>query len=234
MTDPAPAPRRSRWGDLGLRVASASVLVPLALFCLWLGGWPWTALVILATLGLLWEWVMLWRLRPGAAPLLKLACGVAYVAPGALALFWLRDDPVAGLTDVLFLLLIVWASDIGAYASGRLIGGPKLAPAISPGKTWSGAAGGLLSAMLVGLAASRFAMPSPMSHGIAVAAVLGVLSQLGDLLESWLKRHFGVKDSSGMIPGHGGLMDRLDGVLAAAPAAALLALLLGRGVELWR
>jgi phosphatidate cytidylyltransferase len=215
-------------------VISASLLLPLVLFCLWFGGWPWTALVALAAGGLGWEWIMLWRRRPGPAPLIKLACGLAYIVPGAAALFWLRADPLVGLEDVLFLLLIVWASDIGAYAAGRLLGGPRLAPGVSPGKTWSGAAGGLVSAMLVGVIASGFTPGAPLWHGALVAGVLGLLAQLGDLLESGLKRHFGVKDSSRLIPGHGGLLDRLDGVLAAAPAAALLALLLGRGVELWR
>jgi phosphatidate cytidylyltransferase len=223
-----------RWGDLRLRVISASVLLPLVLFCLWFGGWPWVALVSLATVGLAWEWLMLWRRRPGGAPLLKLIYGVPYLAPGAASLFWLRADPAVGLANVLFVLLIVWASDIGAYAAGRVFGGPKLAPAISPGKTWSGAAGGLVGACLVGAVAARFAADAPISHAALVAGVLGILAQLGDLLESWLKRHFGVKDSSRLIPGHGGLLDRLDGVLAAAPAAALLALLLGRGIELWR
>ena len=227
-------PVSSRWSDLRLRVASAVVLLPVALGCLYAGGVAWLALVLAATLALVWEWWRLWRLKPGAMPALTLLAGWFYMIFGAGALYWLRSDPVVGLIDVLFLLAVVWASDIGAYVAGRMIGGPKLAPAISPGKTWSGAAGGLVAAMIVGLLVSRAVAPGPASHALTVAAGLAVASQLGDLLESALKRHFGVKDSSRLIPGHGGVFDRLDGVLAAGPVALLLAAMLGPGVELWR
>ncbi|HET9020103.1 MAG TPA: phosphatidate cytidylyltransferase, partial [Acetobacteraceae bacterium] len=115
---------------------------------------------------------------------------------------------------------------IGAYLSGRLVGGARLAPRISPGKTWSGAIGGLLAAALVGAAAGG-------GRGALVAAVLSVVAQAGDLAESAAKRRAGVKDSGRLIPGHGGVLDRLDALLAAAPAAALLALALGPGVALW-
>jgi phosphatidate cytidylyltransferase len=144
------------------------------------------------------------------------------------------------LGNVLFLFVVVWASDIGAYAAGRAIGGAKLAPAISPNKTWAGALGGLISAVAAGLAAA-YVMDGRVTAGLEgevwtalVAAVLGLFTQAGDLFESWMKRRFHVKDTSSLIPGHGGLLDRVDGVLAAAPAAAVLALLLGPGVPLWR
>jgi phosphatidate cytidylyltransferase len=162
------------------------------------------------------------------------AAGVPYVGIAAIALLWLRDDPVAGRGDLLFLVLIVWASDIGAYLVGRWVGGPRLAPRISPGKTWSGAAGGLVGGCLCGLAVAHlFAASSAVTHVIAVAALLGIVAQAGDLLESFIKRRFGVKDSGRTIPGHGGLLDRLDGLLTAGPVAALLALAVGRGVVLW-
>jgi phosphatidate cytidylyltransferase len=135
---------------------------------------------------------------------------------------------------VLFLLLVVWAGDIGAYLVGRWIGGPRLAPSISPGKTWSGAAGGLVAAVAAGLAAAHVLSDSASWRAVVVAAVLGVVAQSGDLLESFVKRRLEVKDSGSLIPGHGGLFDRLDGVLAAAPVAALLALTQGRGVVLWQ
>jgi phosphatidate cytidylyltransferase len=135
---------------------------------------------------------------------------------------------------VLFLFLVVWASDIGAYMAGRALGGPKLWPAVSPNKTWSGAAGGLLAAILVALGTALVFTPGASTVAVvAVAALLGVASQAGDLLESAIKRHFDVKDSSRLIPGHGGLLDRLDGVLAAAPVAALLSFALGQGRVLW-
>lgn len=161
--------------------------------------------------------------------------GFLYLAPAAIALILLRHSPVVGRWDMFFLLLIIWASDIGAYIVGRLVGGPKLAPAISPGKTWSGAAGGLVAAALVGLlVAACVGGRLPVLHCIAVAMLLGFASQIGDLLESGFKRHFGVKDSGRSIPGHGGLLDRLDGMLTAAPVAALIALTIGEGLWLWQ
>ncbi len=132
-------------------------------------------------------------------------------------------------------MLIIWASDIGAYVVGRLVGGPKLAPAISPGKTWSGAVGGMGAAALVGLGvAALVGARFPLLHCILVSIIIGIASQLGDLLESGFKRHFGVKDSGRSIPGHGGLLDRLDGMLTAAPIAVLITLLIGEGVWLWQ
>lgn len=271
--DPVPVAPRFRWGDLRTRALSAAVLAPLALACLWFGGWWWATLVAAIAGGLAFEWVSLCGVRPaspgGAAVLLgvlaaaaaaiagqvatallllgggvllawtasrrrDLAAGVPYVGLAVVALVWLRADGDAGRANVLFMLLIVWASDIGAYTAGRLAGGPKLAPRISPSKTWSGAAGGLLAAMTAGAAAALALAGGTVSHILPVAAGIGLAAQLGDLLESAVKRHYGVKDSGRLIPGHGGLLDRLDGVLAAAPVAALLAIALGQGVELWR
>jgi phosphatidate cytidylyltransferase len=165
---------------------------------------------------------------------LRLAFGVVYVGLAAVALLWLRDAPGVGRGNILFLVLVVWGSDIGAYAAGRLIGGRRLAPAISPGKTWSGAVGGLLVGMAAGWLGVIALVGAPAWLALPVAAMLSVVSQTGDLFESWLKRGFGVKDSSHLIPGHGGLFDRLDGLLTAAPMAGLLALWLGRGVGLWQ
>ena len=165
----------------------------------------------------------------------SLTFGFPYLGPAVVAFAWLRADPIAGFANTLFMLAVVWGSDIGAYMIGRLIGGPKLAPGISPGKTWSGATGGLLSAALAGFAmASCLSAEYSPSHVVMVAIGLGIVSQAGDLFESALKRDFGVKDSSRIIPGHGGLLDRLDALLAVAPFAALLAFTVGRGVVLWR
>jgi phosphatidate cytidylyltransferase len=214
-------------------VASAAVLLPVALGCLWFGGIAWLGLIVVAGLGMAWEWWTLWRRRPGRVPMLGLVLGVAYLLPAVLALPWLRAARGVGLGNVLFVLLVVWASDIGAYLAGRWLGGPKLAPRISPGKTRSGALGGTLAAVAVGVVLHLGWPGGPLAQAVAVAAGLSVLSQIGDLFESGVKRYYGVKDSSRLIPGHGGLLDRLDGVLAAAPAAALLAIWLGRGVRLW-
>jgi phosphatidate cytidylyltransferase len=196
-------------------------------------GWPLAALLALAGGAVLAHGMA--RRFPRRVPPLWLAFGVFYVGLAGVALIELRHDDHVGRDNVIFLFLVVWASDISAYLAGRRFGGPKLWPAVSPNKTWSGALGGLAGAVVIGsLTALSF------GHGFApvdlvlVAAALGCAAQAGDLLESWIKRHFGVKDSSGLIPGHGGLLDRLDGILAAAPLAALLGALLGPGVHLWR
>jgi len=170
-----------------------------------------------------------------AQPGFWLAFGLLYIGIAGVALIHLRGDVAAGRVNVLFLFLVVWASDIGAYLAGRRFGGPKLAPAVSPNKTWSGAVGGLLAALVVGLLAAAAMEPSslPVGRVLLVTLVLSAISQAGDLFESWLKRRFQVKDSSALIPGHGGLLDRLDGVLSAAPAAALLGVWLGPGASLW-
>lgn len=163
-----------------------------------------------------------------------LPLGVPYVGVGAVALVWLRLAFEHGAALVIALLLIVWAGDIGAYVIGRAIGGRKLAPRISPGKTWSGAGGGLLASMAVGAGTAWwFGFGQDALPAALVAGLLGIVGQVGDLLESGLKRRFKVKDSGAVIPGHGGLLDRLDAVLTAAPAAAILALLLGGGVIHW-
>lgn len=175
------------------------------------------------------------RGRPSGA---WLGFGVLYIGLACVALIHLRGDASAGRLNVLFLFFTVWASDTGAYAAGRWLGGPKLAPSVSPNKTWAGAAGGLLSAVAVGVAAAYVmaaaGTPAPTGRLLLVAGGIGVLAQAGDFFESWIKRRFDVKDSSSLIPGHGGLLDRLDGVLAAAPAAAVLGVLLGPGEALWR
>ena len=166
--------------------------------------------------------------------LLSLALGVLYIGIAGLCLIELRHDNEAGRDNILFLLSAVWASDIGAYMAGRVFGGPRLWPQVSPNKTWSGSIGGLVFAMLVGALLTLVLAPGSMARAAAVAAILAVATQAGDLLESAIKRHFKVKDTSSLIPGHGGLLDRLDGLLAAAPVAALLALGVGYGVPLWR
>lgn len=151
----------------------------------------------------------------------RLGWGIAYVGLPVLALLWIRAQD-NGFALALWTLAIVWATDIGAYFAGRGIGGPKLAPRISPSKTWAGLAGGVVSAGLVGWALGEAAQ-LPLRLMIA-APLLAVLAQGGDLYESWLKRRAGVKDSGNILPGHGGILDRLDGVVPVAPMAALLLL----------
>ncbi|MCO5066028.1 MAG: phosphatidate cytidylyltransferase [Rhizobiaceae bacterium] len=142
--------------------------------------------------------------------------GLAYAGLSGTALAFLRADDGRGLAAILFLFAVVWTTDIFAYFVGRALGGPKLAPAISPGKTQSGAVGGAVGGVLAGLfLMSWLSFGSPLAYGV-LALVLSIVSQAGDLFESWVKRRHGVKDSSHIIPGHGGVMDRVDGLVAAA------------------
>lgn len=151
------------------------------------------------------------------------AIGLLYCALPALALIWVRELTL-GLAATVFLLVCVWSADIVAYFVGRSVGGPKLAPRISPNKTWSGAIGGVVGAMLVGGALAIAYLASVDGQGawrfIAIAGGLAMLSVLGDLYESHLKRRAGVKDSGSILPGHGGVMDRLDGLVPVAIAGA--------------
>ncbi len=166
------------------------------------------------------------------------AAGFVYTAAAQLASYVVRFDHTYGWFALVLVLLVVWASDIGGYAAGRSIGGAKLAPRVSPNKTWAGAIGGFAGSLVVaaGWAAAGSGKIVPI---MLVGAVLSVASQLGDLFESAVKRRFGVKDSSHIIPGHGGLLDRLDGYVAAIVLAAILGLVrggldgVGRGLMVW-
>jgi phosphatidate cytidylyltransferase len=157
------------------------------------------------------------------------AGGIPYAAAIGVASIALRADEGGGLTAMLFLFAIVWSTDIAAYFVGRLVGGPKLLPRVSPKKTWSGALGGLAAAVLAAITLAKLAGLEPFALA-GIAAALSCLAQAGDLFESLLKRKFGAKDSSHLIPGHGGLMDRLDGFVFAAAAAVLVGILRG-GLE---
>ena len=172
--------------------------------------------------------------------------GFGYAATAELASVLLRLDPKMGFTALMFVFLVVWVTDIGGYFAGRSIGGPKLWPRVSPKKTWAGALGGFVASLVV---AAGFAALDPhkadpqlmlkMTSLLLLGAILSIASQLGDLFESAVKRRFGVKDSSHIIPGHGGLLDRLDGFVAAVALAGIFGLLhggvdgVGRGLMVW-
>ncbi len=159
--------------------------------------------------------------------------GFFYIYVSSVAMAWLREAPLLGLETVIWVFAIVVVTDSGAYFSGRTIGGPKLAPRISPKKTWAGLIGGMIGAAAVGTAA---ALILELDSTVAIATLsagFAVVAQLGDLLISKAKRKFGVKDSSNLIPGHGGVLDRLDGFLAAALALAIIAAIGGGSPLIW-
>jgi phosphatidate cytidylyltransferase len=162
------------------------------------------------------------------------AFGALWVALPCVCLLWLARDGATGRATLLWVLAVVWATDIGAYIVGRTFGGPRLAPRWSPHKTWAGLAGGVVCAASAGWATAAWLEISPALPVALVSAGLAIVGQFGDLAESMAKRKFGVKDSSGLIPGHGGLLDRLDGLLAVIPLVALLTLIGGRSLLEWR
>jgi phosphatidate cytidylyltransferase len=167
------------------------------------------------------------------------AAGLPYAGAIGIAPIVLRSDGDDGFIAMVFLFAIVWTTDSAAYFCGRIVGGPKLLPQVSPKKTWSGALGGLIGAMIAAIAVAKIAALAQMAALAGVGAILSIFAQAGDLFESRLKRTFGAKDSGHLIPGHGGLMDRLDGFVAAAVAAALIGILRGgldapaRGLLAW-
>lgn len=219
-------------GVSGNRFAAAAGIVALALagVCLMLRRADVAVAVIVA--GILFAAAMTNGRRGWVAS------GLVYAAAALVATILVRRDADLGFVALMFVLLVVWVTDIGGYFAGRGIGGPKLWPRVSPKKTWAGAIGGLVLALVValGFALLGFGRTIPL---LLLGAVLSVVSQLGDLFESAVKRRFDVKDSSHIIPGHGGLMDRLDGFVAAIVFAALVGFMrggldgIGRGFMVW-
>ncbi|MBX9728660.1 MAG: phosphatidate cytidylyltransferase [Sphingopyxis sp.] len=231
--------------DLGTRILSAIVMVAVAGTALWFGGWVFTAFVLAVGLGVLWEW---WGLASKIAKtpfgaMLWMVAGSSYVAVAMAVLVGLREFDIK--FAVLPILLVI-AVDVGAYFAGRTIGGPKIAPSISPSKTWAGLAGGAVVASLVAITAyttttwncvcefgsceqcrpPHWPTLTEAALLVASATLLAIIAQTGDFFESWMKRRAGVKDSGSLIPGHGGLLDRVDGLLAVLFVGGLVWLVL--------
>ena len=199
-------------------------------------GWPATAIGVIVAMTWMSFWVHDWLgLKTDTW---WSAAGFYYAGLPTVALIAIRQDPDYGFYAILYLFFVVWSADTGAFFAGRAIGGPKLAPIISPNKTWAGLFGGAITA---GVAGTLFALwlgrtSVPMLAFISV--ILAIVSQVGDLGESFLKRAFGMKNSSGLIPGHGGVLDRLDGLVFASMGAGLIAVLYdrlapGRALLIW-
>ncbi len=220
----APMGRSERYRGLLPRILSAIVLGPLLLAAIWF-GFPWIDLVAaLAAPLMVSEWIRLTRGRP-----LLRALAVVYALAAVVALLWLRHQPTLGRETIIWIVLCIWATDTGAYVVGRAAGGAKLAPRISPSKTWSGLIGGM-SWAAVASAATGYAFGRGETISLAViGAGLAVVGQIGDLVELAAKRGAGVKDSGTLIPGHGGLLDRVDGFVAVLVVVALVRLAVGGG-----
>ncbi|MEQ7872687.1 phosphatidate cytidylyltransferase [Sphingomonas sp. ASV193] len=213
--------------ELAKRSVLGVLMIAAALIAAVLGGYVFASLVALAAVAMLFEWrrmVARWGIGWQVA-------GFVYALVPALSLLWIRDryaidGAPMGLELLVWVFVVTWSTDIGAYFAGRTIGGPKLAPSVSPNKTWAGLVGGVVIATLLAAVWARTVMLPANAYWLA--APFAVAAQLGDLFESGLKRRAGVKDSGNLLPGHGGALDRLDGlvVVASLTAAATLAGLL--------
>ncbi len=281
VSNPGDSGKLARVNNLVLRIASAAVMAPLAVWAAYLGGWPFTLFWAIAAIAVLWEWITLVagpgnrlmfsscgsalavaamlasRDRPVAAIFLVglgalaatifapreqrawISAGIGYAGALLLAPLLLRGVDWLGFIALVLLFAVVWTTDVAGYFAGRAFGGPKLMPSVSPKKTWSGAIAGLIGAMAVAIAVARAFGEFNLVAIALLALVLSIVSQAGDLLESFIKRRFNAKDASGLIPGHGGVMDRLDGFWAACLIACLIGLLRGgwdetaRGLLVW-
>lgn len=200
--------------ELLIRSLAGFVLILLALGAAFLGGYTFAVLAALASVMIFYEWR---RLVAGWGFGWKVA-GFVYALVPALALLWIRDRAPHGLELLLWVFIVTWTTDIGAYFAGRAIGGPKLAPRISPNKTIAGLVGGMISAAAAGYAWTELTRLSATLFWLA--PLFALAAQAGDLFESWMKRKAGVKDSGNWLPGHGGALDRLDGLVVVATLTA--------------
>ncbi|PLK25683.1 phosphatidate cytidylyltransferase [Novosphingobium sp. TH158] len=217
--------------DLGVRTASAVVMVAVAGAALWLGGWLWALFVGAIATGVLWEWRGLVRgfaATPMQQTLWNIG-GIVYIGFATAMLLFLRSEFFPVIAPVSVILGVI-ATDVGAYFAGRTIGGPKIAPAISPSKTWAGLFGGMTGATLSFATLMAYRSEAGLggiatiawSEAVFFGCFTAVIAQAGDFFESWMKRRAGVKDSGKLIPGHGGLFDRVDGLLAVVFIGGLL------------
>ena len=221
--------RPNAFHDLRTRIITGVVLASITFIALWQGDIVFTVFIALCAVIMLHEWRGLTSSQP---PLLTLV-GIPYILLPCLSLIGLRmmyfdEAHSLSIWPTLYVIAVVAATDTGAYVSGRCVGGPRLAPSISPKKTWAGLLGGMFCGVMVSyLLSSELVVPSNLPEAIAVGMIVSVISQLGDLFESWMKRKAEMKDSGTLLPGHGGLLDRVDGLLFAAPVYFLICLMAG-------
>lgn len=205
--------------NLNKRIFSALILAPLVLLIIFIGGFPFYLLVIFAAVMMAQEWFDMLKNKKDMTEKSYQkyrVIGLVYVIVPTALFLHLRSFE-HGFELILYLLFLVWATDIAAYFVGKALGGPKLAEKISPNKTVSGACGGMLAATIIGFLTFFITSEVSFFSFIFAAGFVSVISQIGDLFESYIKRKFEVKDSGNLIPGHGGLLDRLDGLLFAIP-----------------
>jgi len=208
--------------DVRKRTASALVLIPIVLFFIYFSASLFTILVLAATIIMTYEWSSLLQKAKKEEISFWKIIGLIYILIPCASLIIIRGLE-KGDDIILWLFMVIWATDTAGYFIGCTIGGPKIAPSISPKKSWSGLAGGVVASMFIGLISS-FMFKEGVIFFLSFSGVLAIIEQASDMLESKIKRHFGVKDTGTLIPGHGGLLDRVDGFILVAPIVLLFAL----------
>jgi phosphatidate cytidylyltransferase len=210
-----------------IRSLSALVMAISVLSAIWMGSPYFEALIVLVGWLAIMEWYRLILVnRPKFPNIIFMCFGVLYVIAPCLILVWLRNNGPHGLYFIVWFFVVIWSTDIGAYLFGKSIGVAKLAPKISPNKTWAGFFGGIGSAVIVSLLFYYFLYPIAGLFLLFLGCVvISVVGQIGDLFESWCKRRLGVKDSGKLIPGHGGILDRVDSILLSAPIAGVVSII---------
>ena len=215
MNDTSSSSTEKKSSDLKIRLISAAIMALVAGFALWVGSWLFTIFVILIAAAIIFEWYGLVENFGYSKNVTYfwLALGILYIGYAAFTLVFFRLKDVSYI-PTLMLLLVVIATDAGAYFAGRRFGKRKLAPKISPGKTWEGLLGGMIAAGILWCYYNVMVNNAEWYEALLSGMAMAILAQMGDLFESWMKRKAGKKDSSNILPGHGGLFDRADGILA--------------------
>ena len=210
-----------------IRSLSALVMASCVLSAIWIGSPYFEALIGLIGCLAIMEWYRLILVnRPKFPNIIFMCFGVLYVLVPCLILVWLRNNGPHGLYFIVWFFVVIWSTDIGAYLFGKSIGGAKLAPKISPNKTWAGFFGGISSAVIVSFLLYYFLYPmAGLFLFFLGCVIISIVGQIGDLFESWCKRRLGVKDSGKLIPGHGGILDRVDSLLLSTPIAGVVAII---------
>lgn len=209
-------------GNLRKRIASSLILIPLAIYAIFFSTNLFIVLAIAITILMTMEWQEI--IRPAEDYKKWQIIGVFYILIPVYSVIKIRllDGEQNGEQILLWMFAIIWSTDIMAFFIGKSFGGPKIAPHISPNKTWSGAVGGLITSAIIGVISASVLFKGSIVFFIAISVILSIIEQISDLIESKIKRTFGVKDSGSIIPGHGGVLDRLDGMILVAPAVLLL------------
>ena len=217
--------------DLKLRFLSAAILAPFVIFAIYSGGIAYQIMIVLSAVIMSFEWNNIISCQKNIQLNIKQRnkwdiLGIIYIVIPSISLLYIRDME-DGLELSILLFVTVWAVDIFAYFAGKYIGGPKIIPSISPNKTWAGLAGGMLGAVITNIIFCLITGGITIISSIIIGVLSAVIAQSGDFFESWVKRHFGVKDSGSTIPGHGGLLDRVDGLIALAPFMLIILYIMG-------